>query len=47
MYRVTAKLPNGETVETNGTLEECILWADIYAANHSGVTINIFQVVGE
>lgn len=46
MYKVTAKLPDGETVETNGTLEECILWADVFAADHPGVTINIFQVVG-
>ena len=47
MYKVTAKLPDGETVETNGTLAECIEWADRFALDNPGAVININRVVGE
>jgi len=44
MYRVTAKLPDGELIEMSGTLAECIEWADRFALDNPGAVINIKAV---
>ena len=42
MYTGKAITPDGKTIEFGGTLEECVLYADVLRKQYgSGITINI------
>lgn len=45
MYKGTAKLADGQTLEICGTIQECANWADnIIRANQGEIIINIREV---
>ena len=45
MYKGTAKLPDGQTIEVRGTFQECACWAEnVIRSNPGNVDIRIREV---